>query len=159
MSEQCKYDLVPFGGRPVNFRRCENNAKRDGFCMTHHPDRVKLRRLKSEQLWQERHDNTQTVRLATLRKAEACIAELERTSQYWKDEHLAGNKRIAELVSQRATQDTAVKTLEGEKRYQGAQLEGIEKIIDRLETLPQETLYSRGIAYELRSALQQEAGK
>ena len=31
----------------------------------------------------------------------------------------------------------------------------VEKIIERLETLPQETLYSRGIAYEFRSALKE----
>jgi len=35
-------------------------------------------------------------------------------------------------------------------------LDAVEKIIVRLETLPQETLYSRGIAYEFRSALEQE---
>jgi hypothetical protein len=77
MSEQCKYDLVPVGGMSVRFRRCENNAKLDGFCMTHHPDKVKLRHQKSAQLWKERHDNTRTVRLSTLRKAEGRIAELE----------------------------------------------------------------------------------
>jgi hypothetical protein len=115
MDEQCKYDLVPVGGMSVRSRRCENNAKLDGFCMTHHPDKVKLRKQKSEIHWQETHDNAQTVRLVTLRKAEARIVKLE------------------------------------------MRLDAVEKIIDRLETLPQETLYSRGIAYELRSALQQEA--
>ena len=34
-----------------------------------------------------------------------------------------------------------------------ARLEAVNTIVTRLETLPQETLYSRGIAYEFRSAI------
>jgi hypothetical protein len=77
MSDQCKYDGVPVGGMSVRSRRCENNAKLDGFCKTHHPDKIKSRRKKSEKRWEENHENMRTVRLVTLRKAEAGIAELE----------------------------------------------------------------------------------
>ena len=38
-----------------------------------------------------------------------------------------------------------------------ATFDRIETIIERLESLPQETLYSHGIAYEFRTALQEQS--
>jgi hypothetical protein len=102
MDEQCKYDLVPVGGMSVRFRRCENNAKLDGFCMTHHPDKVKLRKQKSEIHWQERHDNTSVVRLKTLRKLEGRIAELKLQNKRMREalEESAGQKFISDMTTE-----------------------------------------------------------
>jgi hypothetical protein len=122
MGDQCKYDGVPVGGMSVRSRRCENNAKLDGFCMTHHPDKVKLRHQKSAQLWKERHDNTQTVRLSTLRKLEARVAKLEieneglRTAQgLFKADSDIAQGHIAELKLQNERMREALEESAGQK--------------------------------------------
>ena len=41
--EYCKYSRI----RDWNRVRCNNKAKKDGYCMTHHPDKVKERHDKA----------------------------------------------------------------------------------------------------------------
>jgi hypothetical protein len=39
------------GGREVSGHACPNRAKKDGWCMVHHPDSVELRSQKSRDRW------------------------------------------------------------------------------------------------------------
>jgi hypothetical protein len=109
MDEQCKYDSVPSRGKFHLFRRCENNAKLDGFCMTHHPDKVKLRHQKSAQLWKERHDNTRTVRLVTLRKLECRIAELEAEPARLQEILLRQTKLNTKVIKEKMELESAIR--------------------------------------------------
>ena len=49
-----------------------------------------------------------------------------------------------------------IRRLQKEKAELEAQIDRVDIIITRMETLPQDTVYSRGIAYEFRSALEGE---
>ena len=52
--------------------------------------------------------------------------------------------------------DRCVQALEDKIIKLEARIEAVNKITERLEILPQETLYSRGIASEYRAALEGE---
>ena len=51
---KCKYEGVPIPGT-VRQRRCEKNAKLDGWCAVHHPDAEAARRDASRREWEKEH--------------------------------------------------------------------------------------------------------
>jgi len=42
-----------------SFNQCTNNAKKDGYCLMHHPDKVKARRDKQDAKWEMEREISQ----------------------------------------------------------------------------------------------------
>lgn len=64
MAEQCKHRLL----KGWHHYQCKNKAKRDGYCMVHHPDKVAARQQQQREKWQQQTEAQEQQHLANRRK-------------------------------------------------------------------------------------------
>ena len=60
---RCKQQNVASAGMSFGYHQCYNKAKKDRYCMIHHPDSVRSRQEKSDALYEEKRKKSAFYRL------------------------------------------------------------------------------------------------
>ena len=85
MSDRCKYDNVA-NSAGWGLHRCDFKAKKDGYCLIHHPEKIIARQQKSAKKEELRWHNSSHQKL---QRANTRIAELEELLSNLSDRYLA----------------------------------------------------------------------